>query len=314
MSLPPGGKPQAIMPFGSMLPTPEDALLRSRLRPRFPLLPVAVVGGAAVMGGLMLGEAPTDAARLFQKALALFVPLGVLAVAIGWGAFLSRQLKEEERAVAAVEEAVRMRQFESAVWGLSGVLAKPMLSPLARVRALFAYVGALVRFGRFDEAVTAVDELLEEGVPSAMVAPLRGAKAFALLREDRLADADRAVTDLKKLGRDGPAGAVLALAEHYREVRTGHVAEVLEHHETRRKLIAQHFTSRVADADALAAWAAYQLGNISLAGKFWQRATTVGNVTELLERFPELSKLTSAIAPAPLPPELVAAPSQGRWR
>lgn len=294
---------------GGLLPTPQEAVDQSRPRPRFPLMPVMLVGGVAIMVGLLMGDAPSDAGKLAQRGLAYLIPLVLLGLAVAWGGYMSRQLRDEEEAVCQIEDAVRLRTYEPMIWTLAGLLSRPMLSPLARARALFAYVGAMVKFGRFEEAALAVDLMLDEGVPVGMVGSLRGARAYAMLREDRLFDADRALTDIKKMGRDGPMGALLALSEQYRDVRTGHADDVLEKHSARRTLVAGHISTRVADLDALAAWAALRLGQRELASALWRRATTVGQASELTERYPELSSVAGELSPTPLPAELVTAPA-----
>jgi hypothetical protein len=302
----PGFSPASLQAGTPALPTPDQALLSSRPRPRFPLLPMAVIASTAMIGGLILAEARDDSTRLIQWGLVILILGGVLGMAVWWGSAIAAALQKEDREVTRLEEAIRLKHFEAASWLLAILLSKPMLSPIHRLRALLGYVAMLVRAGRFEDVSLATQIMLSEGVTEPMVAPLRAANAFALLRDDRLVDAHRAIGDVRKLGRDGAAGGLYALLEMYRDVRTGHTAEVIEIHTSRRSEIASALGTRVADADALVAWAHLRLGDIASAERMWRRATLLAQPADLVERYPELKEAASILIPEPVPPEAVA--------
>lgn len=321
MSYPPpsmSGPAVAVPTPATLLPPPEQALLASAPRPRFPLVPMLMVGAIAVGGGLLLSNPPDDTARMAQLLFSTMIVVGAVGVATVWGAYMARRLRDEDAAVGRAEAAIMLRRHDAATWELAALVGAPMLSPLARARALAAYVTMLARTGRHDEAVRATDALLAEGVPDAMVPALRAVRTIALLRDDRLIDADRAINDLRKLGRDGQPGAFLALVEAYRDVRTGHGDDVLSHHTRRRALVRDALGTRVADLDALAAWAALRHGDEPGAAALWRRATVVRPAPELIWLYPELAEVAARLAPPNSPQELAVAPQgasgpQGGW-
>lgn len=304
--------PMIPPPTGVVLPSYEEVMAASAVRPRMPVLPILAIITVVMVASAFVSDPTVPAARMAQWALAIMFPLVTGAAAVGWGAYQAGRLRDEEAAVEQIEGAVRMRRFDMASWQLLAVLSHPMLSPMNRARALGAFLTTLARIGRFDESALMVDAMLAEGVPMGMVAPLRAVKAYVLLREDRLVDADRAVTDIRKMGRDGFSGAVLALAETYREVRTGHTEDLLAAHDKRRIAVAEELGHRVSDLDALAAWAAMTRKDDNLAKRLWRRATIVGQIGELVDRYPELKEVASRFTASPVPAELIGATAGGR--
>jgi hypothetical protein len=123
---------------------------------------------------------------------------------------------------------------------------------------------------------------------------------MAMLREDHLVDADRAISELRR----GPAAresAGLALVELYRDVKTGHPAEAVELFEARHPVLRDQLGIRVCDAYGLAARAYDLLGRDSEAARAWERATLLSPPAELARRYPELQPLIGKLSPAEMP-------------
>lgn len=290
-------------PAGHLLAAPEHVLAASRPRPRVPVYHVAVIAFVATLAGMFFGDGITDGASLVRKIVPLIVPLGVLAFALCWGAHLAAEMRAEDRAVGNAEDALHAERLELAAHIIANLTASAMYSNANRFRALWVYIGALLDLRRFDDVVSASGQMLAEGVPSDMAGPLWAAMAYSLLREDRLVDATGALHELRKLSRSdsaGPAPAMLALVEMYRDVTSGHPDEVLESHAKHRDAIAAALGYRVSDADALAALAAHLRQRHDFAATLWQRATLLQPAAELLTRYPELQPLITYPASPPL--------------
>ncbi len=127
-------------------------------------------------------------------------------------------------------------------------------------------------------------------------------RAMALLRDDALLDADRAISDLR---RRGPrASGPLALIEIYRDVKTGHPAEAIDALRRAAGRAPAHLGHRVADAHALVARAYDLLGRDAEAAAAYGRATALAPAAELHRRYPELDPLRGKYPPTPAPQEV----------
>ena len=132
---------------------------------------------------------------------------------------------------------------------------------------------------------------------------LRLGRAMALLSEDHLVDADRAISELRRLGPPDRDSGGLALVEIYRDVKTGHPSEAVELFEKRRTSLRDHLGHRVADAYALAARAYDLLGRREEAQDAFAKATLLAPPPELYRRYAEVEKLKDRYTPTPAPPE-----------
>lgn len=293
------------------LPAPEAVFSASAVRPRFPMMMALVVVAVTVVVGLMFTNTENEAARAIQRIVSLIVPLGVLAFSIFWSAQQAAELRDEERRVSAMEDASEAKRFDWLAHALTDILSRPMLSPLHRARALNVYVLALLHVRRFEDAERAAGGMLGEGVPLTMVTSLRARRVYAMLREDRLVDADRALGELRRQDREvdvaGNAGAMVALLGIYRDAVTGHGDDALQSLNKHRATIAKHLGVRVGDADALAAHAAFGMGQADLAATLWHRATLLVSPASLVESYPPLGKTAAGLTAATIPGELLAA-------
>ncbi|CAN5456793.1 hypothetical protein BH09PLA1_BH09PLA1_14800 [soil metagenome] len=228
-----------------------------------------------------------------------------------------RRQREERARIEAIEELVQLRRWQQAGAMLSEALSQPAVSLNGRVQFLIFLCSVLARYNRFEDAVTVQNHLMEtvELDPSTLHA-LRLGRAMAMLREDSLVDADRAISDLRRdVSRaasaaaqdadppaEAPVSAGLALIELYRDVKTGHAAEAIEMFNRTLPAMRKQLGHRVADAHALAAKAYDFLSDSLNAQANWERATLLSPEAELLRRYPELisvsPKYRAAVAPA----------------
>jgi tetratricopeptide (TPR) repeat protein len=231
--------------------------------------------------------------------------LGMTALAIGGFVMAVRKHRRQFQTVESIEEMVQLRRWEPAGILLDRFLAAPVRSPRVWARALVQLAAVLARHHRFADAVQVDDFLIEhEGLLDDGAAyGVRAMRAMALLREDALLDADRAISDLRRRGPARESGP-LALIEIYRDVKTGHPAEAIEVFDARRDVIRQHLGHRAADAHALVARAYDLLGRDAEAAAAYARATALAPAAELHRRYPELAPLVGKYPPTPAPQEV----------
>jgi tetratricopeptide (TPR) repeat protein len=208
-----------------------------------------------------------------------------------------RRYRAEQQALRAAEELIQLRRWQEAAAMLDRLLARPMRSQAGRVQGLIYLAGVLTRYHRFTDALAVHEYLIEHvRLDPAGDYGLRLGRAMAMLREDHLLDADRAIGQLRKLasGQQGAGG--LALVEIYRDVKTGHAAEAVEIFGRRLAAIRDQLGHRVADAYALAARAYDMLGQAEAAASAWADATILAPAGELVRRYPEVEPVAARYA------------------
>jgi hypothetical protein len=307
------------MPVASTPQTPDlaavpppfldvPALLElSRPRPRgnwvgyVSLACLALAVATAVAGPRPDGAAGASAAASIA-ANGLLLAMSGVAVA-GFVMSVNRH-RRQVQVVESVEEMVQLRRWEPAGLLLDRFLSAPVRSPRVWARALVQLSAVLARHHRFADAVTVddflldIDGLLDDGGAYGV----RAMRAMALLREDALLDADRAISDLRRRGPK--ASGPLALIEIFRDVKTGHPAEAVEIYAQRQDVLREHLGHRSADGHALAARAFDMLGRDAEAAAAYGRATVLAPAAELHRRYPELAPLLGKYPPTPAPKEV----------
>jgi tetratricopeptide (TPR) repeat protein len=222
--------------------------------------------------------------------------------AVSWLAV--RANRSEAARLQAAEELLQLRRWPQALALLTSMLSVPTRSQQTRVQALLFLTTVLSRFHRFDDAIAVEDNLLSEiRLDSPTVHALKLGRAMAMLREDRLLDADRAISDLRR-GPEAGESAGLSLLEMYRDVKTGHCDEALGIFGNKLPLLRHQLGHRLADAYALAAKAYDFLGRSVEAAAAYEKATLLAPLTELQRRYPEVTSLASKYPAAPAPPEM----------
>jgi len=234
----------------------------------------------------------------------LVLILGIIGGLSVFTNFQARAQRAEYARLEAAEELVQLRRWPQAAVLLQSILSQPTRSQHTRLQALVCFVSVLARFHRFEDVEAIANHLLETiNLESAGVHAIKLSRAMALLREDRLFDADRAISDLRH-SPEAAESAGLALVELYRDVKTGHPAEALQIVETKRDLIRRQFGHRIADAYVLAASAHDQLNQPEAAQAAYRTATLLSPAVELHRRYPETSVLAAKYAAEPTPPEV----------
>jgi tetratricopeptide (TPR) repeat protein len=232
-------------------------------------------------------------------ALAMLVLMGGL---FAFSLYTVRRFRFDQIRVERIGELVQLRRWPEAAVAIEQYLASPARTHAFRAQALVYLSSVLARLHRFEDAIAVQNQLLEEGMlDETSAATLRMARAMAMLREDHLFDADRAISELRRGPLAGTAG--VALVEIYRDVKTGHPAEAAELFEQKLTVIRDQLGHRVADAYGLAARAYDLLGREDDARKAFQNATLLAPAGELFRRYPEVEKLSGRYEPAAAPPE-----------
>lgn len=234
--------------------------------------------------------------------------------AIGLGLFIAilmmraaqiKRIRREHAMLEAAEEMIQLRQWPQGTAILCAVLSRPMFSHQARVQALMYVTTVLARVGRFEDVV-AIHEYLLATVP--MTEPslhaVRLGRAMAMLREDRLFDADRAISELRRSPvADESSG--LALVEIYRDVKTGHHAEAIAEFGRKSTLLRDQLGHRAADAWILVAKALHLSGHTAEARAAVTSATLLSPAAELCRRYPEVTEMFANYAAAAPPAGVV---------
>ena len=277
----------------------------SQPRPRVSLFWYALGGFLLVILGATLLSGHSDTGRKLVDALSALLMLALIAGMMVMTVFTVRRHRAEQQEVEAASELVQLRRWPQAALLLQEALSKPARSLGLRSQALI-YLGAvLARYHRFDDAIAVYDHLLEQNLVDGGTAyGLRLGRAMAMLREDHLFDADRAIAELRRLG--GSAGVDsggLALVEIFRDVKTGHPDEAVKIFEEKLPVLRDQLGHRVADAYALAARAYDLLGRTAEAQDAYTRATLLAPLIELHRRYPDVEKLAGKYQPSPAPPE-----------
>jgi tetratricopeptide (TPR) repeat protein len=227
----------------------------------------------------------------------------LIVVSAGISVSTIRSFRQQQQTVEAIEEMMQLRRWEPAGIMLDRLLSVPVRSPRLWATALVRLAELLGRHHRFEDALIVQsflidNELLDE--PSEYF--LRLSRTMAMLREDHLVDADRAISDLRRRGPRDAGG--LALVEMFRDVKTGHPDEAIEIFNKSLPAMRQQLGHRVADAHALIAQAYDQLGDEAQAKAAFERATLLAPLAELQRRYPELLKLAEKFPASPAPQEV----------
>ncbi|MGA2229541.1 MAG: hypothetical protein ABSH22_01330 [Tepidisphaeraceae bacterium] len=291
-------------------PSPIFMDVRTLLESSRPRARVAWLGATltlgliAVVGIALLGDRNPDS-QGSMEAVSTVIIVTLVGCMTAANYLNARARRREQARIEAAEELVQLRRWPQAALLLQSILSQPTYTPLARLQALVYFSSVLARFHRFEDVIV-IDEHLLETMPldEAAVHMVKLARATALLREDRLFDADRAISDLRHSGPAAQSGG-LALLEMYRDVKTGHPTEALDTFAKRYELIRQQLGHRLSDAHVLAAKAHDLLNQTDQAKAAYQTATLLAPAVELHRRYPETMDLARKFPAHPAPAEVI---------
>jgi len=294
---------RVMNPMPNMNPVPPtflDArtlLEASQPRPRVWRFGYGLGLMAILLIGLMLaGQNQQAVSTLSTMGMGLILGLIVITNNLAL-----RANRLEYARLQSAEELLHLRHWPQAAMLLQAMLSRPFRSMGARFQALFYFTGALARYHRFDDVI-AISDYLIESLPreEPAVHAVKLSRGMALLREDRLFDADRAIMDLRRSSQSAESGG-LALLELYRDVKTGHAADAIKMFDKRRDAIRNQLGHRTADAHVLFAQASHMLGKHAEAAAAYEAATLLAPAIELHRRYPETLDLASAYPAAAAP-------------
>jgi hypothetical protein len=239
----------------------------------------------------------------------LFSKIAMLGIMVGLALltqFMVRRQRDEMKRVEALEELVQLRRWPEAAMLARGLLSTPTRTPQARVQALIFLSNILARYHRFEDAIAIHNHLLESiNFDDTTAHGIRLGRAIAMLREDHLVDADRAISELRRTSQ-GRESAGLALVELYRDVKTGHPTEAIDRFHESLPLFQKQLGHRTGDAYGLLAKAYDMRGKEAHAAAAYEKATHLTAVSELNRRYPEVATLAGKYPPAAVPAELQA--------
>jgi len=257
----------------------------------------------AILITSLLSNRSADEQQAFE-AVSTFVMVLLVGGMFLYNGLQARAQRAELGRLEAAEELVQLRRWPQAAMLLQSILSQPTRTPHARLQALVNFVNVLARFHRFEDVVTITEHVLETTpLDSGGVHILKLSRAMALLREDRLFDADGAISDLRRSPEAAESGG-LALVELYRDVKTGHANEALVVFEKKRELIRRQLGHRLGDAYMLAAVAQDQLNQTEAAQTSYRTATLLAPAAELQRRYPETTRLAGKYQPELAPTEV----------
>ena len=258
-----------------------------------------VVFSATLLGG------SSETGKKLVDALSALLMVALLAGMMVMTVLTVRRHRAEQEQVEAASEMVQLRRWPQAALLLQDILSRPARGVGVRSQALIYFGSVLARYHRFADAIAVYDHLLDQQlVDGATAYGLRLGRVMAMLREDHLFDADRAIAELRRLGNSaGVDSGGLALVEIYRDVKTGHPDEAVAIFEDKLPVLRDQLGHRAADAYALAARAYDLLGRTAEAQDAYSRATLLAPLIELHRRYPEVEKLAGRYTPSPAPPE-----------
>jgi len=277
----------------------------SQPKPRVGLFWYALGGFLLVVLGAALVSQGSETGRRLVDALSAVL---MVTVIVGMGVFTAITVKRhrgEQQEVEAVAELVQLRRWPEAAVVLEQVLSRPARTAALRGQALIYLGSVLARYHRFDDAIAVFDHLLDNNLVDAPTAHgLRLGRAMAMLREDHLFDADRALAEIRRaVATSGGESAGLALVEIYRDVKTGHPEEAVAIFNDKLAVLREQLGHRVGDAYALGARAYDLMGRSAEAQDAYAKATLLAPLVELHRRYPEVEKLAGRYTRAAAPPE-----------
>jgi hypothetical protein len=288
-------------------PDVNQLLQRSHVRPRTNFLGYAVgVFLLIVLSSAYLTSRWPDLEGLVD-AISRLLMIAIMGAMAGLMSWTIRRHRREMKRAEALEELVQLRHWPQALELALQILSLPPRSPQVRAQVLILFSSILARYQRFEDAIAVQTHLLETLQFDEQTAHgIRLGRAMAMLREDHLVDADQAIAELRRMAQDRDS-AGLALVQLYRDVKTGHPAEAIEHFNVSRAMFRKQLGHRAGDAYGLVAKAFDALNRQSEAQTAYESATLLTAPIELLRRYPELAPLAQKYAAAALPPELEAA-------
>jgi tetratricopeptide (TPR) repeat protein len=151
----------------------------------------------ALGSALITTSSATAAGVMSVISTLLMIILMVVLGAISWN--MVRLAKLEQARLEGIEELIRLRRWQEAAAVLEELLNKPTRTLAGRVQGLIFLTAVLARYNRYNDAILVQNELLANTpLDGAAAHGIRLARVMAMLHEDHLFDADRAISELRQ--------------------------------------------------------------------------------------------------------------------
>jgi len=253
----------------------------------------------SLLGAYVSEISPTG--RMLVEGGSVLLTIGIIGGMSLFTFLTLRQMRDAQLQIESAAELVQLRRWPQAQAMLQQILSQPVRTHAMRFEALIYLTSVLARYDRFDDAMIVQDHLLATNrIDAVTERAIKLGRAMAMLRQDRLFDADRAISDLRRGDARDQSGG-LALIEIYRDVKTGHPAEAIEIFQLRRELMRDQLGHRVADAYVLLAKAHDQLNQADEAQRAFTSATLLASFDELSRRYPDVADLAQKYQMAKAP-------------
>jgi len=283
----------------------QRLLERSLVRPRANFMPLILAAVVLVM--LLVGQFAAEAVNLGSSVEMIVKLVLMFALVLGFSSlsyWTVRNFQTQQKLLQSIDELMQLRRWPEAAVTVEQLLSQPSRLPQIRVQGLVYLGGVLARYHRYQDTIDVYDHVLDHfQLDAGTDLGLRTARAMAMLQEDHLFDADRAISELRRHpAASGSAG--LALVEIYRHVKTGHMQDAIDQFQLQRVAIRTQLGHRLGDAYALIARAHDVLLNSTEAQLAYTSATRLQSEDELQRRYAEVGKLAGRYQPAISPAEV----------
>ena len=300
-----------------------DLIQKSQPRRRLTKISIFILVGSGLLLWSLIIDPGTERGRL--------VPLLLICV-VSISMFLSIVINAARRQGLAkwsrqASDLCLLEQWSQAIEPLQRLLGKPV--PLAQIRyqGLLELAGAAEHTGRISQASEIYQAIAQEQPRGLLGSLALVGQAIALLKLDRLADADSIIRRLE-VSAEGPSlKSLVLLARLYQQIKTGHYAEALEEESIKCEVARVGLSTRAAyiygllalahrrQAEALSASESPErcvVEDQNIAQRNWQKATMLLKPHNLVEKFPELAELDGDCTSAPsLPGPSETSPASG---
>jgi hypothetical protein len=248
------------------------------------------LGAPLFLGGIIIATLLTIQGKgAWVQAVLPGVLAGLIIFSVLHSMRVAKVVRREQEGLRLSDEAIRLGRWDEAEARLVGMLSAPFQRVQTRYQALLFLSSLLARLGRHEDSLKLHDYLLATAqMPQPISFSLRCARAYALLREERLTDAYEAIGQLRR--EDGNS-AMLNLLEMYRLVKMGHREDAMQLFEQKRMQMTRQIGHRMGDAWALVGVAARNSGKMEDAARCRRNALLLGNADEIARRFPECAAL-----------------------
>ena len=260
---------------------------------QFRRMAMVAVAGVTVM--LLLTSKETD------SLLRQLLPVGMMLAVLGLSWFSALQSRSLQRLHRQALTAAQSRQWLDAWLDLRKLLSRPVNALPLRVTALLALAEVASHADLHDEAVTILEEVLAQPLPTQHRQVALVARAHALLRAERLTDATEQLARFRTMDLLEPMATLAEATQLYRRIRTRTYTAALDHGDDLADRARQYLHRHAAPVYALLALALERMGCREKAQAYYDCATLLMSLEDLQKEAPEIADLQGLLTPAECP-------------